>query len=325
MSRYRIITGKVLSLKGISSFLMLVAAILLFYFLSPQFLSFYNVRSLLELFPEFGIVVLGVTLLMIGGEFDLSVGSIFALAPILTILFFQFGVYPILAAIISLAICALIGAINALIVVKIRMPSFIATLATMMFWRGLVLVITQGSPLSVPKEVASLGYFTTQWVGPFRLSLFYFIFIGFALWFVLERTSLGNWFFAVGGNPDAARARGIDPARVKTLLFILVSFLAGLAGLIQALRIGSAIPSAGEGWELDSIAASVIGGTSLFGGIGSMIGGSIGAFLIRIIGNGLVLAGAPGYYFRMFIGLVIVGAVFVNIKISEQSKRLRWK
>lgn len=316
--------GKILSFKETSTTLMLVVAILIFYTLSPAFLSFYNVRSLLELFPELGIVVMGVTLLMIGGEFDLSVGSVFALSPILVISFFHIGLNPGLATVISLVICALIGAINGIVVIKTGITSFIVTLAAMMFWRGVVLAITHGTPPPVPEEVVSLATFITHWVGPLRMSFFHFLAIGLILWFVLERTRFGNWTFAVGGKADAARARGINPGRVKIILFMLVSFLAGFAGLIQALRIKAALPSAGEGWALDAIAASVIGGTSLFGGIGSVISGGIGAFLIRIIDNGLVLAGAPGYYFRMFIGVVIVGAVILNLKVREKSKELRW-
>ncbi len=301
---------------------MFVGAVLVFYYLSSDFLSYYNVKSMLELFPELGIVVIGVTVLMIGGEFDLSVGSVFALSPILVVSFVQLGLGAITATVLTMILCALIGLLNGIITLATGMPSFITTLATMMFWRGTLLAITEGSPPSIPESLVEIQPFFVGWMGYVRASVIHLVVIVLVLWFVLERTRFGNWIFAVGGKPEAARARGIDPGRVKLILFSVVSFLAGLAGLIQALRIKAALPSAGEGWALDAIAAAVIGGCSLFGGIGSVIGAEMGAFLIRIIDNGLVLAGAPGYYFRMFIGLVILVAVTINIYIRRKSEEL---
>lgn len=314
---------KVLSIKEIPSILMLFAAILIFHILSPYFLSYFNVKTILELFPEFGIVVLGVTMLMISGEFDLSIGSVFALCPIIIVKMINLGLNVWTGVILALIVSLGIGALNGTIVIKTGIPSFIATLATMMFWRGTVLAITKGTPPPIPKEVLPLQICVTGWVGPIRVSLIYFMAILIILWIVLERTRFGNRIFASGGNPKAARARGVNSAKVKITLFMLTSLLAAFAGLIQAFRIGSALPSAGQGWELDAIAASVIGGVSLFGGVGSIIGGAAGSFLLRIIGNGLVLAGAPGYYFRMFVGMVIIAAVIFNIIIKEKIRKMR--
>lgn len=315
---------KVLSIKEIPSILMLVAVILIFHALSPYFLSYFNVKTILELFPELGIVVLGVTMLMISGEFDLSIGSVFALCPIVIVKMVDGGLNVWIAVILAFIISSGIGALNGMIVIKTGIPSFIATLATMMFWRGTVLAITVGTPPPIPKEVLPLQICVTGWVGPIRISLIYFIAILVILWAVLERTRFGNWIFASGGNPEAARARGVNPAKVKVILFTLASLLAAFAGLIQTSRIGSALPSAGQGWELDAIAASVIGGVSLFGGVGSIVGGAIGSFLLRIIGNGLVLAGAPGYYFRMFVGMVIIASVIFNTIIKKKTRKIRW-
>lgn len=281
-------------------------------------------RTLLELFPEFSIVVLGVTILMISGEFDLSVGSIFALSPILIIKLVYLNVNIAVATALALIISLGIGALNAIIVVKTGIPSFIVTLATMMCWRGAVLAITEGTPPPIPEQFFIVEKYTVSWIGPVRISFIYFVVILIALWIVLERTRFGNWIFASGGNPEAARARGVNPARVKLICFMLTSFLAAFAGIIQASRIGSALPSAGRGWELDAIAASVIAGTSLFGGIGSIVAAAIGAFLLRIIGNGLVLTGAPGYYFRMFVGIIIILAVVFNITIKKRALKIRW-
>lgn len=322
--RLRQFLGNVLVVKEISSIFMLTVTILIFYILSPYFLSYFNLRTLLELFPELGIVVLGVTVLMISGEFDLSVGSVFALCPILIVKMLSAGVNLGIATTLALIVSLGIGALNALMVVKTGIPSFIITLATMMCWRGVVLAVTEGTPPSIPEEFSWLESHLTFWLGPIRISFIYFLIILIALWIILERTRLGNWMFATGGNPEAARARGISPAKVKLISFMITSLLAGFAGLVQTSRIGSALPSAGQGWELDAIAASVIGGTSLFGGAGSIIGAAIGAFLLRIIGNGLVIAGAPGYYFRMFVGIIIILAVIFDITLKKRASKARW-
>jgi len=286
--RLRQFLGNVLVVKEISSIFMLTVTILIFYILSPYFLSYFNLRTLLELFPELGIVVLGVTVLMISGEFDLSVGSVFALCPILIVKMLSAGVNLGIATTLALIVSLGIGALNALMVVKTGIPSFIITLATMMCWRGVVLAVTEGTPPSIPEEFSWLESHLTFWLGPIRISFIYFL------------------------------------AKVKLISFMITSLLAGFAGLVQTSRIGSALPSAGQGWELDAIAASVIGGTSLFGGAGSIIGAAIGAFLLRIIGNGLVIAGAPGYYFRMFVGIIIILAVIFDITLKKRASKARW-
>lgn len=314
---------RVLIVKETSSILMLISVIIIFQVFSPAFLSYYNFRTLLELFPEFGIVVLGVALLMISGEFDLSIGSVFALCPILIVRMITAGVHFGLATAIAFIITIVIGALNALMVVKTGIPSFIITLATMMIWRGAVLAVTEGTPPPIPDQFVILEHYIVSWIGPVRVSFIYFIVLLVICWAVLERTGFGNWIFATGGNPEAARARGVSPARVKSITFMVTSLFAGFSGLIQTARIGSALPSAGQSWELDAIAASVIGGTSLFGGIGSIIGASIGAFLLRVIGNGLVMAGAPGYYFRMFVGFIIITAVIFDIAIKKRAAKIR--
>jgi len=320
----RQIVGRILTIKETSSVLMLLATVLIFHALSPYFLSYYNLRTLLELFPEFGILVLGVTLLMISGEFDLSVGSVFALCPILIIEMVYLNVNIAIATVLALLVSLAIGALNATIVVKTGIPSFIVTLATMMCWRGAVLAASGGTPPPIPKQFSIIEKYTVSWIGPIRISFIYFVVILIIFWILLERTRFGNWVFASGGNPEAARARGISPAKVKFICFMLTSLLAAFAGVIEAARIGSALPSAGTGWELDAIAASVIGGTSLFGGVGSVVAAVIGAFLLRIIGNGLVLAGAPGFYFRTFVGIIIILAVIFNIIIKKRALKIRW-
>lgn len=314
---------KILLLKEIGSFVMLGTAILVFYLLSPPFLSIANIQLILQIAPELGIMVTGVTLLMISGEFDLSVGSVFALCPIINIMLMSLGWNVYLSAIFaSIASCG-IGALNAVITLKLRIPSFITTLGTMMIWRGVIMLITAGWPFPFLEEAIPLQKLLVGEVGLIRLSLIWYGMIVLVSWIILERSRFGNWMFAVGGNPRAAKARGINTDVVKATNFVIASFLAGLAGLIQAYRLEAFMPLAGIGVELDVIASAVIGGASLAGGAGTVIGSVIGALLIRIIDNGLVLAGAPGYWFRIFVGIVLVVSLTFNRIIETKVHKMR--
>ncbi|MGQ9625623.1 MAG: ABC transporter permease [Anaerolineae bacterium] len=310
----------ILTVKATPSLIMLFIAIITFYTLEREFLSPDNIKVILAVAPELGIMVLGVAILMITGEFDLSVGSVFGLAPIVydKLISLKWDIWLALVAV--LLICAAIGAANCLITLRLGIPSFITTLGTMMIWRGAILLITQGFPPPFPKEAIPVKNVLAGQVGPIYLSLIWFVVILLILWIALERTRFGNWTFATGGNVGAARSMGINPNRVKLVNFMLVSFLAGLSGLIQAHRLGAILPSAGEGKELEAIAASVIGGTSLSGGVGGVVGSAIGALLIPIIDNGLVMARVSGYWFRAFIGTVLITAVVLNQFVRRKTR-----
>jgi len=314
---------RVLTVKEVSSLIMLLAVMLIFYLLSPLFLSLDNIQTILVIVPELGIMVAGVTVLMISGEFDLSVGSIFALSPIVMVKLINSGwnLWP--ATILALALCCGAGLLNGVVTIELGIPSFITTLGTMMIWRGVVLLITKGWPPFFPEEAIPLAQIIVGEVGFVRLSIIWFGVIILFFWILLERSRFGNWIFATGGNPGTARALGINTKGVKCVNFMMSSFLAGFSGLIQACRLQAVIPSAGSGVELQAIAASVIGGTFLTGGIGSVVGSSIGCFLIRIIDNGLVMARAPGYWFRVFIGMILIIAVVLNIFIVKKASKMR--
>jgi len=314
---------RILTVKEISSLIMLMTVMLIFYLLSPLFLSMDNIQTVLTIVPELGIMVVGVTILMISGEFDLSVGSIFALSPIIMVKLMNSGWNLWLTTILALALCCIAGLLNGVIVVELGIPSFITTLGTMMIWRGVVLLITRGWPPFFPEGATPLTQIIVGEIGPIRFSVIWFAAIILFFWILLERSKFGNWIFATGGNAEAARALGINTERVKCVNFMISSFLAGFSGLIQACRLQAALPAAGSGMELEAIAASVIGGTFLTGGIGSVVGSSIGCFLIRIIDNGLVMARAPGYWFRVFIGMILIIAVVLNIFILKKASKIR--
>ncbi|MGQ9623430.1 MAG: ABC transporter permease [Candidatus Caldatribacteriaceae bacterium] len=310
-----------LLLREISSLIMLFVVVLVFFILSPLFLSRENVGIVLEIIPELGIVALGVTMLMISGEFDLSVGSLFAFCPIMISLFVSGGVHPVLSIALALFLSLLLGGLNGIVTLWFGIPSFITTLGTMLIWRGAVLLISGGWPPPF-SSILPIAFLVGK-IGFFRASIFWFAGITVLLWFILERTDLGNWMFATGGNQVAARAMGIDTGKVKLANFMLCSLLAGFAGVIQSFRLETTLPSMGNGLEMEAIAATVIGGTSLAGGVGTVVGTVIGSFLIRIIDNGLVMARAPSYWFRVFIGIATILAVILNTFVRERAKKMR--
>ena len=267
---------------------------------------------------ELGIITVGMTVLMISGEFDLSVGSVFAVVPMVTALMINHGIDDFLALLVGLLVGVGTGFLNGIITIKTEIPSFITTLGTMMFWRGILLAVTGGFPIMLERSSSVLKYMGGEIGGGFRYSGLWFIVLSVIFWIVLERTSYGNWVFAVGGNVGAAKALGIPVERVKITNFILSSLLAGVAGLTTFGRFKIVDPTLGSGMELEAIAASVIGGTLLTGGYGSILGAFIGAFMIGMVRSGLVLAGAPAYWYRAFIGVILVIAAVINARIRKR-------
>ncbi|MGI9437180.1 MAG: ABC transporter permease, partial [Geminicoccaceae bacterium] len=258
------------------------------------FLSGQNLQGMLGLLPEMGLVAIGVTLLMICGEFDLSVGSVFALTPMLMAILLADGTPFIVALPIGLVAAAVIGFVNGFLTIRFSIPSFITTLGMLFVARSITIVISGGFPPLLPADALPKWLFTV-YVGPgnlFRMSFFWFLGVAILASVLLSATNFGNWIRATGGFLPAAQSMGIPTAKVKIACFMLCSVLAGFAGAIQVMRLGAPLPSIGEGLELQAVAAAVIGGTALAGGIGTIFGGIIGAALIRVIDNGLVLSQA---------------------------------
>ncbi len=289
------------------------------------FLSGANLRGILGLLPETALVAVGVTLLMICGEFDLSVGSVFALMPMAMAVLMGHG-WPFLpAAAAGLGLCAAIGFLNGWLTIRFAIPSFITTLGTMFMARSLTVVISGGFPPRLDFEAIPEHLFVA-FVGPggvLRASFLWFVAIATSIGFLLAKTNFGNWVRATGGFLPAARATGIPTDLVKIACFVICSVLAGFAGMIQVLRVGSPLPSMGEGLELAAVAAAVIGGTALTGGIGSILGGVIGATLIRVIDNGLVLSRVDSNWFKFAIGALTVLAVVGNAWLRRRARAIK--
>jgi len=283
----------------------------------PRFKSGANIGVLLRAVPSLGLVSIAVCLLMIAGEFDLSVGSTFAFAPLIMVLLLEKGANVWIAFSACLFTGAIIGFLNGFITIKARIPSFITTLGTMMIWRGGVLVLSGGHPRTFFSDLTFTAIFSGKFVG---IPTQFIWLVGFTLlfWFLLENHEFGNWVFACGGNEDAAKAIGIPTKKVKLICFILVGIMAAFAGIIETSRISTVFPIQGRGLELQAIAATVIGGTALTGGEGTVLGTFLGVGIVYIINNLLLLLRAPAYYFQLFVGILIIVAVVFNTIIKKR-------
>jgi simple sugar transport system permease protein len=258
---------------------------------------------------------------MIAGEFDLSVGSVFALAPMVMAVAMVAGLPFAPAVLLGLVVAGFVGVLNGFITLRFAIPSFITTLGMLFVARSVTVVISGGFPPVLPFDIPS--WIFTHYVGIIRLSMFWFAAIAIALAGVLSLTNFGNWIKSTGGQIDAAAAMGISTGSVKMSCFVLCSVLAGFAGIIQVLRLGSPLPSLGEGLELQAVAAAVIGGASLYGGIGTVLGALVGALLIRIIDNGLVLSHVEANWFKFAIGTLLILAVVANAWLRRTSRRIK--
>ena len=315
-----------LAVPQVASLVILAIVLAGFSLANPNFLSPLNISNMMAFLPELGIIALGMTLLMTAGEFDLSVGAVFALGPVIVMLLAQTGIVGIgPALLIGLAICIVIGLVNGLVVTKVGISSFLVTLSVLLIVRGVALYITQGFPL---KSWDQPGPFVTLLagsfdLGPFRLytSLWWFIALTALAAYTLNLAKVGNWITAIGSNRNAAVARGVPADAVKIWLFVLTSVLSGLAGMISAFRISAASPVAGTGYELEIIAMVVVGGTALTGGRGTILGTLAGAFLLRAIRNGIVLVGVPGLAFNIFVGAIILVMLMLHAGIQNRGAR----
>ncbi len=295
---------------------------------AEHFLSPIPIANILTFGSITGIMVIGVAMLMISGEFDLSVGSTFAVASYVFALTLNAGVAPIPALLLALVISALLGLVNGLIVTATGIPSFITTLGTMLAYRGIARAIGGSDFAYYTGEKPALFNILNGAIEPlnnlfvpasnFRVSILWFLVIAIIMSWVLMRTQYGNWVFATGGNPGAALAQGVAITRVKLINFVLTGFLAGLAGVIQFGHRASVDPLRGEGMELIAVAACVIGGVRLTGGYGTIFGACVGVLLLQMLEQGLVLMQVPVQVFQAVAGMILIIAVISTTYLGGQ-------
>lgn len=278
--------------------------------LSPLFLTLGNLLNTSRFFVEIGLVALGMTLIIITGGIDLSVGASLALVSITFGFLFVAGVPLVVAILIGLAVGVLAGLFNGLFVTLLDLHPLVVTLGTFALFRGLAFGFTDADAVS--NFPAWFAYFGQAYVGPVPGQLFVFVVAVVVMWLVLSRTSFGRYVYAIGHNEEAARFSGVPVRRVKAALYTGTGFLVALAAVIYTSRVSTARADSGLGLELDVISAVVLGGASIYGGKGTIAGTVLGVLIIATLRNGLVLAGVPSTWQLFLLGLLLIVAVFFN-------------
>jgi putative xylitol transport system permease protein len=313
----RALIGRLLSQYGI-----LLAFVILFVVLSfahQNFLSTGNITNVLRQVSINGILAVGMTFVILTGGIDLSIGSVLAFAGIVAGMMVTGAdpSNPALAVLAAVAVGALFGAVNGILIARFKVTAFVASLGMLSMARGATLLVSDGRP--VPNLSPDFRWLGQGFVGPVPVPVIAFAMVFVIAWIVLRFTVYGRWIYAVGGNVRSARTSGIPTRTVVFSAYLIMGALAGFAGAILTARTTSALPQAGLGYELDAIAAVVIGGTSLIGGVGSVVFTLIGVLIIGVIGNGLDLMGVSSYYQQIVKGAIIVAAVLIDRSRNSQS------
>jgi ribose transport system permease protein len=304
------------SLQQLLAFVSLIAIIVFFSFASPYFFTTSNLIGILVAATVVGILAVGTTFVIISGGIDLSIGTGMTLCGVMSGVFLTYWGWPLWAGVLAaVAFGGLIGFVNGVNVAVLRLPPFIATLGTMLICAGLSLVISGTKPIYF-KEHPNFQLLMNQSVLPgarFPLGVVIFLALFVAAAVILSRTILGRYAFSIGSNEEATALSGVDIVKWKILIYTLAGMFVGVAGVLAASRLSSAQPVGGMGLELEAIAAVVIGGTSLQGGRGSMVGTVVGALIVAVLTNGLRVTEVPQEWQSVVIGLVILVAVYLDM------------
>ncbi len=313
-------TSIISGLQRASGLFLLILVATIFTLLSDRFFTVSNLTNIALQTSMVAIVTIGMTLTMLMAGIDLSVGSVAALSGALVAGFMSRNNIPMpLAIALGIAIGSSLGAINGILTVYGKLPPFVATLAMLGVARGFTLVYTEGRPISgLDKTFTYLG---SGYLGPIPMPVVIWIVILLIFFFILRYTKFGLYIYAIGGNEETARLAGIPTNRIKVIVYALSGALASITGILLTARLWSAQPQMAAGLELDAIAASVLGGVSLFGGVGSVIGASIGALIVGMLGNGLNLLRIPSYYQQVIKGVVFILAVIFDMYAKKQAKK----
>ncbi|TRC93552.1 ABC transporter permease [Mesorhizobium sp. WSM4303] len=295
--------------------LLVVVAIAIFAvnsFASPYFLDAYSLSDLTFNFTEKGLIAFAMALLIISGEIDLSVAAIIALASTMMGMAVQAGAgTPVLVA-IGIVVGLGCGAFNGLLVTRLGLPSIVVTIGTMSLFRGIAFIILGDQAYKgYPESFAFFGQGYVWWVVSFELVLF--LIAAMIYWFLLHRTSFGRRVIAIGNNPIAAQFSGVRVGRIKFILFCLTGLMAGIASVLITSRLGSTRPSIAQGYELEVITMVVLGGVSILGGSGSILGVVLAAFIMGLVTFGLGLLNVPGIVMSIFIGLLLIVVIALPI------------
>ncbi len=285
-------------------------------FLNDRFLTWGNILNVLRQTSINSIIAAGMTFVVLTGGIDLSVGSTLAFTGAVAAMLIGSGYPTIVAVIGALLVGAMVGFFSGFVISKGKVQPFIATLAMMTIFRGATLVLTDGRPISTGYEAnaAAFSKIGNGYIGFIPIPIIIMVSVFVLGYFILKHTIIGRYVYALGGNEEATKLSGVNVDRIKIFVFATSGFFAALAGIIITARLSSAQPTAGTGYELDAIAAVVLGGTSLAGGIGTITGTVIGALIIGILNNALNLMDVTSYYQMLAKGAVILTAVLLDRK-----------
>ncbi|MBB6409153.1 ABC transporter permease [Mesorhizobium sangaii] len=295
--------------------LLVVVAVAIFAinsFASPYFLDPYSLSDLTFNFTEKGLIAFAMALLIISGEIDLSVAAIIALASTMMGMAVQAGAGTPVLVLIGIVVGLGCGAFNGLLVTRLGLPSIVVTIGTMSLFRGIAFIILGDQAYKgYPESFAFFGQGYVWWVVSFELVLF--LVAAIVYWLVLHRTSFGRRVFAIGNNPVAAQFSGVRVGRIKFILFCLTGLMSGIASVLITSRLGSTRPSIAQGYELEVITMVVLGGVSILGGAGSILGVVLAAFIMGLVTFGLGLLNVPGIVMSIFIGLLLIIVIALPI------------
>lgn len=299
--------------------------------LRPNFLSAFNLFNVMRQISFIGILAVGMTFVILTAGIDLSVGSLLAFSGIVCASVAKGsrslleggvtdpgGARVLLAALAAILTGVIIGWLQGSLTARAGIPAFIVTLGGLGAWRGATLLWSNGQPISSFSD--DFKFWGQGFIGPLPVPVIFFLAMVILGQIVLKYTQYGRWIYALGGNPEASRLSGLNVKMLITSVYVISGFCAGLAGFLLTSRLNSAEQVAGQGYELQAIAAVVIGGTSLFGGQGSMVGTLIGAMLIGVLNNGLVILNVSPYYQQIVIGAIIVLSVYIDQLAKQRSR-----
>lgn len=304
--------------RQLSLLIILLLEIVLFTLLSDRFFRFSNAISILRQVSVTGISAMGMFMIILLGDIDLSVGAMYAFIGVVSALIFRATESAALAIVAALGMGTLIGLVNGVITAKFKIPAFITTLAMMSVCSGFAYIITKGTPIGVMDPSFTLlgsGYIA----GVIPLPIIFMLIVLALGWFMMYKTRFGRHIYACGGNAQAAKWSGINADRIKIIVFTIAGFLNGFAAIVLAGRLGGGLPSAGDGSEMDVITAVVLGGTSMSGGRGKLWGVVLGVLIIGVLTVGLTMIGVSTYWQKVIKGVIIVVAVIIDTKGSKSA------
>jgi len=319
--KVNLLLNKVRNFKELSIVIIIMVLVALISIKSPIFLTTSNIRTTAIGLSCNGIIAIGMTIALISGGFDLSVGSIMGLSAVLTVVFTSNGINVWLASLAAVVICSGVGAVNGFLIGKVGLNAFITTLGVQQITRGAVFVLTQGSSIGLPGDsgVAAFKKIGQDSIAGIPIIVMIFIVMVIIGDFLVKKSSAAMKVFYIGSNEKATILSGINTKLVKTNVYILTAFLSAIAGILTASRFGVATSNTGEGVEMTVISAAVIGGASLSGGKGTILGTVLGVIMLSIINNALVLFNVDVNWQSLISGVILILAIVVD-HISQKRK-----